>query len=100
MILNILISGFTESGICHQFNEPKISVLLYADLIMQIFRDIAGCGINCTSHIEGWHRALKVQSDQAMSPNVQFDATAQIDVLNCILLNPAQDCLVLCRQAS
>ena len=35
-------------------------VLVAPDMIMQIFRDIAGCPINTTSHIEGWHSTLKV----------------------------------------
>lgn len=35
-------------------------VCVAPDMIMQIFRDIAGCAINTTSHIEGWHATLKV----------------------------------------
>jgi hypothetical protein len=29
-------------------------------MIMQVYRDLAGCDINCTSHVEGWHLTLKV----------------------------------------
>jgi hypothetical protein len=31
-----------------------------AEMIMQIFRTTAGCPINTTSHIEGYHGSLKV----------------------------------------
>ncbi|KAK9901081.1 hypothetical protein WJX75_002389 [Coccomyxa subellipsoidea] len=36
---------------------PKRMSNLY--MVMQLFRDIAGCPINTTSHIEGWHSTLK-----------------------------------------
>lgn len=32
-----------------------------AGMIMQVYRDLAGCAINCTSHVEGWHKTLKVR---------------------------------------
>ncbi|BDA47435.1 hypothetical protein COCOBI_10-2830 [Coccomyxa sp. Obi] len=30
------------------------------EMVVQLFRDIAGCPINTTSHIEGWHSTLKL----------------------------------------
>ncbi len=32
-----------------------------AGMIMQVYRDLAKCAINCTSHVEGWHMTLKVR---------------------------------------
>ena len=38
-----------------------------AGLVMQLFRDIDGCSINTTSHVEGWHSTLKVSHDYSTS---------------------------------
>lgn len=77
--LRLLINGFAASGALHVGTDPFW--LLFAELIMQILRDIAGCGINCTSHIEGWHRALKVHSIQPLPQKICSEALPEDGIL-------------------
>lgn len=48
-------------AVSKSLNTIIVTVLCpMAELIMQIFRTEAGCPINTTSHIEGYHGSLKV----------------------------------------
>ncbi|CAL8463842.1 g3376 [Coccomyxa elongata] len=71
-----------KAAVCQRWAEEDKFVAYFKKewgqklgMIMQVYRDLAKCAINCTSHVEGWHMTLKFRflSGRRRLTNRQID---------------------------